>query len=221
LLRADLHVHSMFSFDSGNSLDGIMDRCLKIGIDCVAIADHGTIAGGLKLKEMAPFKVIVAEEVLTPIGEIMGLFLTEEVPSGISVEEAITRIRAQDGLVGLPHPFDYMRGINQRCQSIESLVPDVDIIEVFNARSLPFGFSNRKAGRFAREHGLLCSAGSDAHTLREIGRAYVELPDFNGKEDFLAALAQGRIVGRRSCPLVHFLSAFQTLTAGIKKRFAR
>lgn len=220
MLRADLHVHTEYSFDCGTSLQAIIDRCLKIGINCVAIADHGTIAGAVKLKEIAPFEVIVAEEIFTPIGEIMGLFLTEEVPSGISAEEAIARIRAQRGLVGLPHPFDYMRGINQKLRSLESLVADVDVIEVFNSRALPLGFSGGKAKRFAQKHGLLCIAGSDAHTAYEIGRAYVEMPEFNGSDEFRLALAQGNIHGRRSCPLVHLASTWHILTKRLK-RFRR
>ena len=220
MLRADLHVHTEYSFDCGMSLQAIIDRCLKIGINCVAIADHGTIAGAVKLKEIAPFEVIVAEEILTPIGEIMGLFLTEEVPSGISAEDAIARIRAQKGLVGLPHPFDYVRGINQRLRSLESLAPDVDVIEVFNARALPLVFPDRKARRLAQQHGLACIAGSDAHTAHEIGRAYVEMPEFNGSDEFRSALAQGKIYGRRSCPLVHLASAWHTLTKRLK-RFRR
>ena len=217
MLRADLHIHTEYSFDCCVTAKDIVDRCLKIDINCVAVADHGTIEGALELRKVAPFKVIVAEEILTPIGEIMGIFLSEEIPSGVSAEEAIHRIREQKGLVCLPHPFDYMRGINQKSQSLESLVPDIDIVEVFNARALPLGFSGRKASRFAEEHGLLCSAGSDAHTAREIGRAYVEIPEFNSSEEFCSALAQGRIFGHRSSPLVHFASAWRSLFRNLKK----
>ena len=216
MLKADLHVHTEYSFDCATSLESIIDRCLKRGINCVAIADHGTIAGALELKDIAPFKVVVAEEILTPIGEIMGLFLTEEIPSGIPAEEAIARIKAQGGLVGLPHPFDYMRGINQKLQSLDSLAPDIDIVEVFNARALPLLFTDRKARRFAAKHGLLGSAGSDAHTPHEIGRAYVEMREFNGKEEFCSALAEASICGHRSCPLVHVPTAWRTLLRSLK-----
>ena len=105
LLRADLHVHTCYSIDCGTPLERIVDHCLRIGINCIAIVDHNTIAGALKLKETAPFKVIVGEEILTRAGELMGLFLTEEVPKGLPPEEAIARIRSQGGLVGIPHPF--------------------------------------------------------------------------------------------------------------------
>ena len=183
------------------SLEAIISRCLKLGINCVAIADHGTIAGALKMREMAPFTVIVGGEILTPIGEIMGLFLSEEIPSGISPQEAIARIKAQGGLVCLPHPFDRMRGIAKH-HLIEPLLPSVDIIEVFNSRALRGNF-NTKAQLLAQKNGLLCSAGSDAHIPHEIGHAYVEMSEFNGVEEFRLALGKGKIYGRLSCPLVH------------------
>jgi len=192
------------------SLESIINRCPNAGINCVAIADHGTIAGALKLKEIAPFEVIVAEEILTPsVGENMGLFLTEEIPSGISAEEAIARIRAQKGLVCLPHPFDRLRGAGNH-QEIEKLLPEIDIIEVFNSRVM-LSNANGKAKLFAQEHGLLCSAGSDAHLSREIGHAYVEMPEFNGSEEFRTALAQGKVSGHRTCPLVHIPSMWLEL----------
>ena len=216
MLRADLHIHTKYSFDTAMSLESIIARCLKLGINCVAVADHGTIAGALKLKEIAPFTVIVAEEILTPIGEVMGLFLTEEVPSGLSLEEAIARIKAQKGLVCLPHPFDCLRGIARNYQAIESVIADIDIIEAFNSRIILNRY-NREAEIFARRHGLLCSAGSDAHTLHEIGHAYVEMAEFEESNEFCVSLKEGKCHGRRSCPLVHTLTTW----ARIKKRFVR
>jgi len=192
------------------SLDSIISRCLKLGINCVAVADHGTIAGAVKMKEIAPFAVIVAEEILTPIGEIMGMFLTEEVPNGLSPEETIARIKAQEGLVCLPHPFDRFRGIGQGYKRIEGVIAEIDIIEVFNSRVVLNSY-NRKAELFAQKHGLFRSAGSDAHTLHEIGHAYVEMPEFDGREEFCAALAQGSVFGRRSCPLIHFVGVWSRL----------
>jgi predicted metal-dependent phosphoesterase TrpH len=191
------------------SLETIISRCNEIGINCIAIADHGTIAGALRMQEIAPFPVIVAEEVLTDIGEVMGFFLTEEVPSGTSVNEAIERIKAQGGLVGVPHPFDRMRGIGP--QALKELLPSIDFIEAFNSRILPLSNSNEKARLFAQEHGLPCTAGSDAHTITEIGHAYVEIPEFNGKEEFKQVLAQGQVFGRRSSPFPHFASTLARL----------
>ena len=94
LLKADLHIHTQYSMDCSMSLKKIIDRCLEIGIDCIAVADHGTIEGALEMQSIAPFKVIVAEEILTHHGEIMGMFLREWIPSGLSVPETISRIKA-------------------------------------------------------------------------------------------------------------------------------
>ena len=202
-LKADFHLHTMYSMDCEMALEDIIKRCLKMKINCLTVSDHGTIEGALKMQEMAPFKVIVAEEILTPHGEIMGMFLKEGIPSGISVEEALSRIRQQDGLVCLPHPFDPFRGLKLDNGKIEELAAQADILEVFNARS-PLSLGESKARNLADRHNLAVTAGSDSHTLREIGHTYVEMPDFSGKNDFLEALRQGRISRRRSSLLVHF-----------------
>ena len=214
MLNADLHIHTAYSIDCVTPLEQIVERCLEIDINCVAVADHGTIAGALKLKEMAPFHVIVAEEILTPYGEIMGLFLSEEIPSKLSPEETITRIRDQDGLVCIPHPYDRLRYSALKGHALKTIMPQVDIIEVFNSRS-PFLGNSAKARQLAHDHGKFVSAGSDAHTTSEIGHAYVEMPEFNGKDDFLESLAQGRIIGHRSNPAIHMASTW----AKLKKHF--
>jgi predicted metal-dependent phosphoesterase TrpH len=207
LIKADLHIHTCYSVDCLTPLQRIADHCLQRGIDCVAVADHNTIAGALRLKEIAPFKVIVAEEILTLVGEIMGLFLSEAVPPGLSPRETISRIRDQGGLVAIPHPFG--RSLSWRPNALVSpeILSQVDIIEAFNSRT-PFSGSIRRAATLAKEQGKAASAGSDAHTEGEIGRAYVQMPDFNGPEDFLSSLAQGQIVGRKSSYLAHFASTW-------------
>lgn len=210
LLKADLHIHSEFSFDCGSGLDEIISRCVSKGVNCIALADHGSAEGGLKLQRMAPFKVIVAEEVLTPMGEIMGLFLQETVPTNIPPEEAITRIKAQGGLVGLPHPYDRLRSGVMRFDFPEELLKEVDVIEGFNARAI-FAGDGKRARALAARLGRPCSAGSDAHTVHEIGKAWIEMPDFSSKEDFCAALARGTIRGSQSTPLVHFSSMLRSL----------
>jgi predicted metal-dependent phosphoesterase TrpH len=188
-------------------LEQIVERCLELGINCIAIADHNTIAGALKLREIAPFKVIIAEEVLTPVGEIMGLFLSEAVPRGLSPQETIYRIRSQCGLVGIPHPFGRSLPWNINPLTSTDILSQVDIIETFNSRT-PFSNGNAKAWKLAKENGKAASAGSDAHTLREIGRAYVEMPEFDGPNDFLNSLAQGKIFGQKSSYLAHFASTW-------------
>jgi len=199
--------------DCNTSLEQVINRCLKIGINCIAIADHGTIEGALKIQSLTPFPVIVAEEILTPHGEIMGMFLKEGIPSGLSIEQTISRIRAQDALVCIPHPFDKLRRIGLGGKILEELVGQIDILEVFNSRS-PLLRASAKARAFAEKYGITKSAGSDAHTPNEIGKAYVEMPEFNGRDDFLNALVNTKICGLKTNPLVHFGSVW----ARLKKR---
>ena len=191
--------------DCNTPLEKIISRCRELGINCIAIADHGTAEGALKMQKMAPFPVIVAEEILTHHGEIMGMFLKETIPSGLSVEETVSRIRAQGGLVNIPHPFESIRGSSLNGKVIEEIAEQIDLMEVLNSRS-PLPANSAKAQAFAQKHGIAQSAGSDAHTLYEIGNAYVEMPEFNGKDEFLQALAQGKIHGHRSSPAMRLFS---------------
>lgn len=210
MLKADFHIHSAYSMDCTMPLEEIISRCLETGINCIAIADHGTIEGALKMQVLAPFPVIVAEEILTPQGEIMGMFLKEGIPSGLSVPETIARIKAQGALVCLPHPFDPLRGFRLDNSRLEELAKQIDVIEVFNARC-PFPWCSTKARGFAAKHGLPGTASSDSHTLSEIGSTYTEIPEFNGRDDFLAALSKGRFHKHRSSPMVHFNTTWTKL----------
>jgi predicted metal-dependent phosphoesterase TrpH len=211
VLKADLHVHTWRSSDSTSAPDKIVQRCLDIGIDCIAVTDHHTIAGALEVKQIAPFKVIVGEEMLTTRGEIMGLFLSEEIPSRLTPIETVARIKAQGGLVCVPHPFDRFRPHSRlRRDVLEALVPDIDLVEVFNSRTYLLSDSAR-ALEFARGHGLPGIAGSDAHVVSEIGRSCVELPDFNDAEQFRLALGQATIVGRKTAILTHFYNVWNRL----------
>jgi len=214
LLKADLHIHTAYSMDCDTSLDQVINRCLEVRVNCVAIADHGTADGALKMQDIAPFTVIVAEEILTPHGEIMGMFLKETIPSGLSSEQTVAQIKAQGGLVCIPHPYDRMRQSAIGNRLVEELAEQIDVIEVFNARSL-FPQPSTKAQLIAEKYGIHKSAGSDAHTPKEIGNAYVEMPEFSGRDDFLKALGAGKIFGRRTSPLVHFGSTW----ARLKKQF--
>jgi hypothetical protein len=215
LLKADFHIHTSYSADCHMSLEQIIARCSEVGINCIAVTDHGTIEGALKMQQMAPFKVIIGEEILTSWGEIIGLFLKETIPSRLPAPEAISRVKAQGGLVGIPHPFDRFRFAMKR-ESLEKIREHIDFIEVFNSRAALLS-NPAEAKLFACQHRILVTAGSDAHTLGEVGNAYVEMPDFDGRQQFLAALAAGKIVGRKSSPWVHLSSTW----ARLKQRFLR
>ncbi len=212
-----MHIHTEYSMDCTMSLEEIIARCLEVGINCLGIADHNKLTGALKMKEIAPFPIIPGEEILTTEGEVIGFFLSQEIPSKLSMKETMARIKAQNGLVCIPHPYDKLRFSLFKDQVFEDIIREVDIIEAFNARSLSRASSTR-AWQLARKYGKLTSAGSDAHTLPEIGNAYVEMPDFNGKDEFLASLAKGKISGNKSNPAARFVSTWNRLKkTGLKR----
>jgi len=214
LIKADLHVHTKYSADSYMTYDQLIKACQDKGINCVAVADHATTRGARELQRIAPFKVIICEEVLTPYGEIMGMFLHDDIPNKISVDDAIRLIREQGGLVNIPHPYDRVRpSAFRNTAMLESVAERADIIEVFNARSL-FPGTEKRARDLALRHKNNISAGTDAHSPLEIGYAYVEMPDFNTKEEFLNSLSVAKLYGRKSSPLIHLIST----TAKFRKR---
>jgi len=216
LLKADLHIHSKYSMDCDSTLEAIITRCQELGINCIALADHGTVEGGLKMQEIAPFPVIVAEEVLTPDGEIMGMFLRETIKSGQSLEEVVRQIKAQGGLVCAQHPYDTLLRPGIGGKVLNRIASEIDLVEVLNARS-PLPQSSRKSLAFAEKLNLPESAGSDAHSITEIGNAYVEMPEFTDKEGFLKALREGKISGHPASPFVHM----NGLRKILKKSFQR
>ena len=201
-MRVDLHTHTIYSSDSELALADAVAGWQRAGIDCVAVTDHNTSAGALVLREWAPLRVIVGNEVRTCEGEIIGLFLHEEIARGLTPEETIRHIRDQEGLVMIPHPFDRFRRSRLSEAALSRVLPQVDIIEVFNARTA-FARDNRRAELLAAEQGLIPVAGSDSHTAQELGRAYVEMAEFDSPQTFLESLRKGRLVKRRSSWLVH------------------
>jgi predicted metal-dependent phosphoesterase TrpH len=203
--------------DCKTPLEDIIKRCQELDINCIAIADHGTAEGGLEMQKIAPFKVIVAEEILTTQGEIMGMFLKETIPSGFTPAETVRRIRAQGALVNVQHPFETVRGSALKTPYLEEIVADVDLMEVFNARS-PFPANSNKARDFAAKHGIPAIAGSDAHTIPEIGNAYIEMPDFETQAEFIEAVKQGTIHGKRSGIFVHFYSTWARTKQRLRRR---
>ena len=218
LIKADFHMHTHFSPDSETDPDKLVKRCLKVGLELIAVTDHNTIEGALKVKDSAPFPVIIGEEIKTSAGEITGLFLKETIPAGLSPIDTAHRIKDQGGLVSLPHPFDRFRSEVIDGKAIDELIPLLDIVEIFNSRN-NLSADDRKAEKFAKEHNLLTSGVSDAHTLMELGRTYVQMPEFDGTpSDFKIALSKGTIVGKRMSPLIHITT---TLTRIKKKIIGR
>jgi len=217
LLKADLHIHSEYSTDCDTPLEKIIQRCQELEINCIVVADHGTVEGALKMQKIAPFTVIVAEEIMTTEGEIMGMFLQETIPKGFTPQETVKRIREQGGLVNIPHPFERIRGSALKDRAIQEIAAQIDLMEVLNART-PFPANSNKAKEFAEEHGIIPGAGSDAHTLSEIGNAYVIMPEFNGPQEFLKALSHGKIYGKRSGLTVRLFSTWAKVKNQLLRR---
>jgi predicted metal-dependent phosphoesterase TrpH len=212
-VKVDLHMHSYFSKDSLNSFDDIIKTCQRKGLDMICLTDHNTAEGALRLRDVSPLPVIVGEEVATTGGELLALFLEKTIPPGLSPLETIARIRDQNGVVAISHPADTIRREAMRSANVMAIIDRIDALEVFNSRCLLPRF-NYNAQALARERGLPGVAGSDAHSLGEIGHAYVEMLAFSTRNEFLQNLPQAVIHGRLSLPWVH-------LTTTITKRLRR
>jgi predicted metal-dependent phosphoesterase TrpH len=194
LLRVDLHVHSSASFDCKCEPERVAARCRRLGLGPVFLTDHDTIEGAVRLLELGIGQVVVGEEVMTSEGELIGLFLSGPVRSGLTPKEAALEIKSHGGLVYLEHPYDqHRRHLTEA--GIEAIADLIDIVEVFNGRS------DEKANRLAEDLrdalGAAPGAGSDAHLLAEIGSVYVEMEKFEGADDFLAKLRRSTIVKHR------------------------
>jgi predicted metal-dependent phosphoesterase TrpH len=219
-MKVELHSHTYHSHDCLLSYEAIIAVCRHRGIGALAVTDHNQIAGAFELQGRAPFPVIIGEEIFTEQGEIIGLFLREFIPRGLPVQETIARIKAQGGLVYVPHPFDSFRKGAIGRETLDAIRADVDLLEVLNARNLRRDDDDR-AYRYAQEHGLAMAAGSDAHSVGEFGNAYLEMEPFEGTHDFLAKARRGRVCGRHSTGVVHLLSTYAKLRKRAARRFGR
>jgi predicted metal-dependent phosphoesterase TrpH len=201
-MKIDLHTHTLCSKDSCNQYDRIIDAVQRAGLDGIAVTDHNEFRGAIELQRRAPFTVIAGEEIKTSRGEIIGLFLTEHISPGLDPLETVQRIHAQGGLAYVPHPFDEVRGSRIARDALDTVAPHIDFLEVFNARNALPRF-NQRALEYARQHNILAGAGSDAHTYREYGHAYVDVPSFDSAEGFRESMKRGTWHGHLSSPLVH------------------
>tara|TARA_Y100000590_G_scaffold230778_2_gene260115 strand:+ start:8508 stop:9170 length:663 start_codon:yes stop_codon:yes gene_type:complete len=213
-LKTDIHMHTGFSPDSITSIEHFMMKCLEKGLECIAITDHNTIDGAIAIRDISPIPVIIGEEVKSRDGDIIGLFLQETVPEGLSALETVKIIKSQGGIVSIPHPFDHFRRLVIRKEALNEIVNYVDIIEGFNARNT-LHKDNISAKNFASEHNLLTASVSDSHTLFEIGNTYMDIPTFdNNPSAFLKNLPKAKHITNKTTPLIHVLT---TLTRNYKK----
>jgi predicted metal-dependent phosphoesterase TrpH len=195
---ADLHLHTGWSHDCSIGVDDLLDQAEARGLGAIAVTDHNVLGGALEAVERARDRsviVIPGEEVKTAgQGEVIGLFLREEIPRGMSFGETVDAIRAQGGLVYLPHPFDRLHAIPDPA-TLHRHLAEIDVLEVYNARLL-FEAYNDEALRFARKYNLVAGAGSDAHVLAGVGTGAVRLRPFEGPEEFLVSLHDAEVLRR-------------------------
>jgi hypothetical protein len=205
--RVELHAHTHYSRDSLLKPETLIATCRAKGIDKLAVTDHNTISGARQLQELAPELTIVGEEIMTTGGELLAFFVRNEIPPGLTPQEAIARLKAQQAFISVSHPFDRTRHGAWSEPALLEIVDQVDALEVFNARCL-FETDNAAALVFAERHGKLKTVGSDAHTAREIGRATIDIQPFDSAESFRSQLALAQIRTTLSPPWIHLSSTF-------------
>jgi predicted metal-dependent phosphoesterase TrpH len=200
LIDVDLHMHTDHSNDCVTPVEVLLATARERGLGAIAVTDHNEISGALEARDKAAefgVKVIVGEEVKTKDqGEVIGLFIEEKIPRGMSLEETIGEIRRQGGLVYVPHPFDRLHSVPDY-EHLLRVVDDVDAIEVFNPR-IAIAAWNEEAVRFAGKYRIPGGAGSDAHVAQGLGAVRIRMRDFDGPDEFLQSLREADIIGRPS-----------------------
>jgi hypothetical protein len=223
-IEVDLHMHTDHSHDCATPVEVLLATAREQGLGAIAVTDHNEISGALEAREQAarlgphPPKVIVAEEIKTAgQGEVIGLFLEEKIPRGLTMAETIAEIHEQGGLVYVPHPFDRMHSV----PDYEYLLPnlaEIDAIEVFNPRVAISAF-NDEAARFAAKYRIVAGAGSDSHVAQGLGSVRIRMRDFEGPAEFLQSLRDAAILTRPSSLL--YVQALKFLQTRATPRSAR
>jgi predicted metal-dependent phosphoesterase TrpH len=190
--NVELHSHTLWSKDCVVIFETIIQLCAERGIDRIAITDHNTADGALAMQKIAPDLVIVGEEIMTSKGELLGYFMRESIPPGLSPAETIKRLRDQGAVISVSHPYDRLRKGAWEEADLRAIIGQVDAIEIFNSRCI-YKVDNEKAAMFANANHLIGTVGSDAHSRSEYGKALIRMQPFEGSGDFLESLkaAQG------------------------------
>ena len=218
-IDVDLHMHTDHSYDCATPVEVLLASAKARGLGAIAVTDHNEISGALEAHAKASgIKVIVGEEVKTADqGEVIGLFLKELIPKGLTLQETIAEIKRQGGVVYVPHPFDRMHAVPDY-EHLIAVLDDVDAIEVFNPRVAIHEF-NEEAARFAAKYRIPAGAGSDAHVAQGLGSVRIRMPDFDGPEEFLEALREADIV--RTPASLLYVQALKFLQTRAVPRAAR
>lgn len=212
--KVDVHIHTAASFDGAVHPADMIAQAKQKGLDRICITDHNQLGGALLAHQLDPEFVIVGEEIKTTEGELLAFFVKEYVPPRLSPQETIARLKAQGAVISVSHPFDPYRE-HWSETTLKMLLPDLDALEGFNARSLDPTI-NQKAQQFAADYNLPLTAGSDAHTIMEVGLAYLEMPPFNSAETFRMSLREAKLRGKLSPRWVHVFSTLNKVRTKLK-----
>jgi predicted metal-dependent phosphoesterase TrpH len=206
MIKAVFHIHSKYSRDSISSLEKIAEFCQKKNIQVVFLADHDNLAPSATINGV---RIIGNEEIKTAQGEIIGLFIKEKIAPGLPLAETIQKIKAQGGLIIIPHPFNSLirrfSGKRISAQNLQDNLGNIDAIEVFNARNV-LTSDNQAALNFAEQYHKTKIVGSDAHLIAEIDNTYFIMNDFSTPQEFLANLATAELHTRSASILHQFFS---------------
>lgn len=207
MIQVDFHIHTIYSKDSLSPLDKIIHTVQQKGIDKIVITDHNTIAGAARAQALAPDLVIIGEEIMTTKGELLAAFVEEEIPGGLTPQDAINRLRSQNAFISVSHPFDKLRSGHWEIEDLNEIIPFIDAIEIFNSRCMKPEY-NRLAEEHAFQNDLAGTVGSDAHTVREIGRAISLMPEFSNAYELRNSIKSASYQTTLSSPLIHFSSRY-------------
>lgn len=213
MIKCDFHIHTFASHDSITKPEQIQSICNKKNITTIAITDHNQIQGAYVVRDaLKNINVVIGEEVQTLQGDVIGLFIKDKIESEHGLLETVQAIKAQNGLVYLPHPFDTSTGKRNAVspEEAQKVIDYIDIIEIFNARTFDNKF-NQMAKEFATKHGKIMLAGSDAHFFYEIGNAGFEIEEFTNSAEFLTNAKKANTFGKKTNPAFYVGTKFVRL----------
>jgi predicted metal-dependent phosphoesterase TrpH len=226
LAFADFHVHTRFSRDSLLGEDRFIRLALERGLTHVAVTNHNNVEGAIAVRDRVAalgmedrLRIILGEEVSSADGEIVGIFLTETIPAGLTAEETADAIHAQGGLVSIPHPYDPFRRSHIREGPLLALAEagKIDVIEVFNSR-VTFARHNERASQLATRFGIPGIACSDAHSGLEVAMSFNALPAFETADELRASLRENEWHGSRTTKLIHLATRWAVWSKAARRR---
>lgn len=210
MIFLEFHCHTYASKDSLTRPMDLIKAARRKGLNRLVITDHNSIAGALEAQAIDPELVIVGEEIMTTKGEILAAYVREQIPSLLSPQETIDRLKEQGAFISVSHPFDEMRSGGWKENDLLEIIPFVDAIEVYNSRCMMPRF-NRLARNFAEQHNLAGTVGSDAHAAFEVGRSVLLLDQFSGPDEMRKVIRQAQFRVKWSPWWFHLTSRYASL----------